>query len=147
MRQKLNYQKNWLKERGRISCFLTGCCYGKPTDSWVGVKFPELSQAPSNISIHPTQLYMSFSAFVILLFILYVENKLKKHYFPGLSFSLVLIFYPISRFIVEFYRNDFRGETYLFLSISQLLSFFLIALGITVFLIAKKKDSSTRILH
>ena len=29
---------------GRIGCFLAGCCYGKPTDSWIGVKFPFLSE-------------------------------------------------------------------------------------------------------
>ena len=24
---------------GRIGCFIASCCYGKPTDAWVGVRF------------------------------------------------------------------------------------------------------------
>ena len=27
---------------GRVGCFFAGCCYGIETDSWLGVKFPQL---------------------------------------------------------------------------------------------------------
>ena len=30
---------------GRVGCFFAGCCYGKPTDSWLGVKFPAAARA------------------------------------------------------------------------------------------------------
>ena len=30
---------------GRVGCFLGGCCYGKVTNSWVGVSFPAGSHA------------------------------------------------------------------------------------------------------
>ena len=37
---------------GRIGCFFAGCCYGKETDSFLGVQFPQLSHP-----VYPTQLY------------------------------------------------------------------------------------------
>ncbi len=27
---------------GRVGCFLNGCCFGRVTDSWVGVRFPRI---------------------------------------------------------------------------------------------------------
>jgi len=27
---------------GRIGCFLNGCCFGKVTDSWIGIRFPRV---------------------------------------------------------------------------------------------------------
>jgi len=48
---------------GRIGCFLNGCCYGKETNCFLGVKFPFLDR-----KVHPTELYYSFS-YLILFFI------------------------------------------------------------------------------
>jgi phosphatidylglycerol:prolipoprotein diacylglycerol transferase len=49
---------------GRIGCFAAGCCYGKPTASWLGVVFTnpianQVSGTPLNIPIYPTQLMES----------------------------------------------------------------------------------------
>ena len=41
---------------GRIGCFLAGCCYGRQTDSWFGVVFPEGCLAPAGVRLIPTQL-------------------------------------------------------------------------------------------
>ena len=48
---------------GRIGCFLAGCCYGAPTDSFIGVVFPAGSIAPSGIKLWPTQLMMAVGDF------------------------------------------------------------------------------------
>ena len=49
---------------GRIGCFLTGCCYGCPTDVVWGITYINPSVlAPLNIQIHPTQLYSSLLFF------------------------------------------------------------------------------------
>ena len=37
---------------GRIGCFLNGCCFGVPTESIFGVRFPL-----TDVAVHPTQLY------------------------------------------------------------------------------------------
>ena len=41
---------------GRVGCFLVGDDYGKPTDAWYGIAFPEGSP-PMPVPVHPTQLY------------------------------------------------------------------------------------------
>ena len=61
---------------GRIGCFLAGCCYGRKTDSFLGVIFPEGSMAPAGVKLLPTQLFMSAGDFLIaLLLILYARKK------------------------------------------------------------------------
>ena len=43
---------------GRIGCFMTGCCYGKPCDLPWAVQFPETHETQS-AHVHPTQIYES----------------------------------------------------------------------------------------
>ncbi len=91
---------------GRIGCFLNGCCYGYPTEVAWGVTFPPntsagLSQSP----LHPTQLYASFGALIILGILLFAR-KYKKY--DGFLFLLFGIIYSIMRFIVEIYRDNPR---------------------------------------
>jgi len=57
---------------GRIGCFTAGCCYGIPTDSFLGVSFPYGESG--GISVFPTQLFEAF--FLFALFI--VLNKVKS---------------------------------------------------------------------
>ena len=41
---------------GRIGCFLVGDDYGRPTDAWWALAFPE-GAPPTLVPVHPTQLY------------------------------------------------------------------------------------------
>ena len=45
---------------GRVGCFAAGCCWGKPTTSWIGVHFSakasELTGVPIDTALIPTQL-------------------------------------------------------------------------------------------
>ncbi len=94
---------------GRIGCFCAGCCYGKPTDSVLGISFP--ASAPvyteNNIqqcsAVHPTQLYSSLSGMIIFLIIMAIYKKKK---FDGEIFLIFSILYSISRFIIEIFRID-----------------------------------------
>lgn len=74
---------------GRIGCFFAGCCYGKETDSFLGVQFPDLPHP-----VHPTQLYEA--AFLFVLFAVSVYLILKKDFKHNLS--LYLIAYGVFRF-------------------------------------------------
>lgn len=49
-----------------------------------------------------------------------------------------MILYGIGRFIIEFLRNDYRGEIG-FMSTSQFISIFIILFGIVMFAFNKKK--------
>lgn len=113
---------------GRIGCFLGGCCYGKTTESFLGVYFPDI---PEDNVFHygqkclPTQL---FEAAAIALCALILATVLKKRRFMN-----YLILYPVCRFVIEFWRGDDRGSTGFFLSPSQLVSIIIIVFVIVMY--------------
>jgi len=89
----------------RIGCFLNGCCFGKPTESFFGMVFPESSAAGyvyPNIHIHPTQLYNSFTGLLIFGLLLFLERYKK---FNGFTALLYFIFYSTGRFFIDFFRH------------------------------------------
>lgn len=114
---------------GRIGCFLAGCCYGRETTLPIGVKFKVGSLGPTDVFVHPTQLYSSAFDIILALLLLYYAKKERK---DGRIFSLYVIIYSIGRFIVEFLRNDPRGNVG-FLSTSQFIAIFTLIIGIIVF--------------
>ncbi len=112
---------------GRIGCFSYGCCYGRPTHSWIGVLFPPDSPAGAlGVKVIPTQLIESMFLFA-LFFILWALNRHRK--FRGEIISSYLIFYGIFRFIIEFFRADLRGSVF-FLSLSQFIAIILVGTGV-----------------
>ena len=108
---------------GRIGCFFAGCCYGKPTDSFLGVQFPDLPH-----KVHPTQLYEA--AFLFLLFAICFYLVMKKNFQHNLS--LYLIAYGIFRFLIEYLRGDERGEFVGVISPSQFWSILMVVAGVAV---------------
>lgn len=114
---------------GRIGCFLAGCCYGAETTLPIGVVFPQGSLAPSGVHIHPTQIYSSIFDFVLGFLLLYYSKKEREH---GKSSGLYLIIYSIGRFLVEFLRDDPRGNVGT-LSTSQFIALFTLVLGVIIF--------------
>lgn len=88
---------------GRIGCFLSGCCFGKPSDLPWAMKFPAHSFAGYvfDCPIHPTQLYESifgFACFVLLLFL-----SRRKH-FAGFLMCLFIGLYGAWRLVVDLWR-------------------------------------------
>lgn len=114
---------------GRIGCFLAGCCYGAETKLPIGVEFPKGSLAPTGVHLHPTQIYSSIFDFALGAFLLYYSRKERRN---GKVMGLYLIIYSIGRFLVEFLRNDPRGNVG-FLSTSQFIAIFTLVLGIVIF--------------
>jgi len=114
---------------GRIGCFFAGCCYGKETDSFLGVTFPGMTHA-----VHPTQLYEA--AFLFLLFGILSYLVLKKRY--PYTMSVYLVAYGAFRFLIEFLRGDERGQFIGSLSPSQFWSIVMILIGIGWFFLQRK---------
>ena len=108
---------------GRIGCFLAGCCYGAPTDSWLGVTFPAGSFAPAGVPLWPTQLISSAGDLMLAGVLLWMDRK--KHY-DGKLTVWYLILYSVGRFLVEFLRADNRGAVGV-LSSSQFIGLFVVA--------------------
>ena len=123
---------------GRIGCLMAGCCYGKPTELPWGITFTNTLAAanvgtPLEISLHPTQLYESGAALLILGVLLLYERR--GHGFAGRTFWTYLLLYPTARFIIEFYRGDPRGSVFEILSTSQFVSALLVPLGIITLIV------------
>lgn len=118
---------------GRLGCLMAGCCYGKPTDVAWAITFTDPIAnlnvgTPLNVPLHPTQLYESAAGLIILLLLLVLERRGRS--FAGRTFWLFVLFYSVSRFIIEFYRGDDRGMPLDVLSTSQLISVLLFPLSL-----------------
>src|SRR5258706_1471833 len=138
---------------GRQGCFSAGCCWGKPTDLPWGVHFTELGHEytgvpiytadGSDLHLHPTQLYESFFMFLLFGFLVYLHRKKK---FNGQVLIAYGIIYALFRFLIEFIRDDPRGDLFGFttltgLSTSQGLSL-IVAAGSIVFMIMRLRKVS-----
>lgn len=109
---------------GRVGCFFAGCCYGKPTHSFLSVIFsdPACHARPLNTPLFPTQLMEAGYIFLVLILLLFIRSKKQ---FQGQLFLLYLMLYAVGRFGLEYFRGDLvRGfviEKYI--SHSQFIAF------------------------
>jgi phosphatidylglycerol:prolipoprotein diacylglycerol transferase len=96
---------------GRQGCFSAGCCWGKPTNLPWGVRFSELGHevtgVPIDVRLHPTQLYESFAMLIVFFFLLWLHKKKK---FSGQVILAYAMIYATVRFLIEFVRDDPRGD-------------------------------------
>jgi phosphatidylglycerol---prolipoprotein diacylglyceryl transferase len=119
---------------GRFGCLFAGCCFGRPTTKPWGITFTDPFAAanvgtPLGVPLHPTQLYEAGAEFIILMVLLWSERKGRP--FAGRTFWLYMLLYAISRFIIEFFRGDERGNVGIF-STSQFISLLLFPLAIAM---------------
>ena len=134
---------------GRIGCLLAGCCYGRETDSSFSLVFPEGCIAPAGVKLLPTQPIMAAGNFLIfaIQMILYMrslpgknadKSEGEKHpYIPGAATALYLIMYSIGRFLIEYLRDDPRGNVGIF-STSQFIAIFTLAAGVILYVLIKR---------
>lgn len=94
---------------GRIGCTLAGCCYGKPAgpDFAFTITFHHpLGLGPKGVPLYPTQILSALNALTIFS-IVWLYRKKKR--FHGEVTSLCLLLYSVTRFLIEFLRDDPRG--------------------------------------
>ena len=116
---------------GRIGCFLAGCCYGRETESGIGIVFHNSLFAPNNVKLLPTQLLSSAGNFLIAAILLIYARKDHR---AGKVGALYLLLYSVGRFFIEFLRNDYRGNLGI-LSTSQFISLLILVIGAGLFFI------------
>ncbi|MCU0230308.1 MAG: prolipoprotein diacylglyceryl transferase [Acidobacteria bacterium] len=110
---------------GRWGCFLSGCCWGTPTDLPWAVTFPETAQhlhrGLPGVPLHPTQIYFSLNGFVLLAIVIWVYSRKRFH---GQVITVFVALYATSRFLLEYVRGDAERGFVLggLLSTSQLVS-------------------------
>mgnify|MGYP002854264626 CR=1 FL=1 len=111
---------------GRIGCFMQGCCYGAPTDSFIGIAFTHSNIAPNGVPLIPIQLIEAACEFVIFALLL----VLRRRSTPRTMLVFYTISYGITRFVLEFFRYDaYRGFIGA-LSLSQWISIVTVGIGI-----------------
>lgn len=133
---------------GRIGCFLVGDDWGRPTDSWVGIAFPNgfpptrvdvieqqfgitvdpelIAKYGDVVPVHPTQLY-EVGMSTLIFFVLWSLRK--RTFQPGWLFALWLALAGAERFVVEFFRakdDRFFG----ILTLAQIISLGLVVVGV-----------------
>ena len=132
---------------GRQGCFAAGCCWGKPTTLPWGVEFGELAHritgVPVGVHLHPTQLYESVASALLFLF-LYRLHRRKR--FDGQVIATYAVLYGLIRFLIEFVRDDPRGDiagltSMTGLSTSQLISLFVVIGGL-IFLFLRRRRAN-----
>ena len=128
----------------RIGCFLNGCCYGMPTNSFLGMKFPDESAAGfhyTGLHIHPSQLYNSFAGLAIFVLLLFFERWKR---FDGYTALWYFMLYAVARFSIDFSRY-YEEEMQVFgLSQNQILSLAVfLAAGIAMIVFSRRARGNT----
>ncbi len=156
---------------GRQGCFAAGCCWGKPTLASWGVHFTEAGHSvtgvPTTVAqlddpaqqaywaeklgglfqpvhLHPTQLYESFGALLIFLFLLWLHRRKR---FSGQVILCYAVLYAVMRFTIEFFRDDPRGDilgltSLTGLSTSQMLSV-IVGVGAVILLVLRWRGNDS----
>lgn len=114
---------------GRIGCLMAGCCYGRVTDSWIGVWNSYLGEKTV-----PVQLFEAIFLLALSTFLIFRCVRGKTYGLP-----IYLVSYGVWRFFIEYLRADDRGATSIgFLSPSQLTAIILAAVGIGAYILNRK---------
>jgi phosphatidylglycerol:prolipoprotein diacylglycerol transferase len=83
-----------------------------------------------SLPVHPTQIYSCINALFLCLLLWCFWHYRKS---DGEVFALMLILYPVGRFLIEIIRNDESGQFGTELTISQWVSAITIAIGFAMF--------------
>ncbi len=114
---------------GRCANFVNGELWGKETDLPWGVMF----ETGGNVYRHPTQLYEAVLEGLVMFLILWALSRKVPPRPQGTFTGVFLLWYGISRILIEFVRVPDAQLGYLFggfVTMGQLLSLPLVALGI-----------------
>ncbi|HEX8746174.1 MAG TPA: prolipoprotein diacylglyceryl transferase [Pyrinomonadaceae bacterium] len=132
---------------GRLGCFSAGCCWGKPTSLPWGVRFTELGNritgVPIDEHLHPTQLYEAGATLLFFFFLLWLHRRKR---FSGQVILFYAVLYGTARFLIEFVRDDPRGDiagltTLTGLSTSQMISLIVGIAGLVILILRWRKAS------
>lgn len=113
---------------GRVGCLMAGCCYGMEYTGPCAVVLDGVSRLPTQIME---------AVFLVILAGVLIAVYLKKPR-RGMVTGLYMTVYAVWRFVIEFFRADYRGNVGP-LSTSQFISLFILAFG--VYLLVKSRQA------
>ncbi len=113
---------------GRWGCLMGGCCYGMACDPdfIFAITYPQgLGNSEiAGIPVHPAPIYASVNCLILAALCYLIVTRSKRQ---GLATYFALVYYPLTRSLLEFIRGDvhrgflFQGESFA-LSTSQFIS-------------------------
>ena len=125
----------------RVGCFCAGCCYGKPTDTPLGITFTSeycnmTTGTPLHLPLHPTQLYLSATG-IVLFIVLSLAGRKKK--FDGQVLFWFMILHSTARLFIERFRGDDRGVVLNDWSMTQLITTLILIASVIMILILNSR--------
>ena len=115
---------------GRIGCLFAGCCYGHQTDAWYGIHNEVLGYNTVPIQLYESIFLFTLAIVMTLLLILKQKDNM----------AVYLVSYGIWRFVIEYFRADYRGDFIPGLSPSQFWSIIMVLAGIAIFFVYRHFD-------
>lgn len=105
-----------------LGCFFYGCCFGTPSSLPWAVQYPVMSLAHYHqfeaglltlndnysLPVHPVQLYESLGAMIVLALVLLFRRRWRA---DGSLLLSSLIFFALTRFLIEFFRDPLSNKT------------------------------------
>jgi phosphatidylglycerol:prolipoprotein diacylglycerol transferase len=132
---------------GRVSCFMQGCCFGRPAPqgfpfavcfppgSGAAARYPSLLSSGSE-PVYPVQLFESAGNILMCAALLLL---LRKRKYAGTVGGVYLILYGVMRFLIEFMRGD-HTDSILGLTPSQFIAVAVaIPAGVIIFCTARSR--------
>ena len=116
---------------GRIGCLFAGCCHGHVTTEWYGIWNETVGAKTVPIPLYESIFLFALTAVLIVLLFKFHSKD---------TMAIYLVSYGIWRFIIEYFRDDYRGDFIPGLSPSQFWSIIMVLAGIAVFFIYRYFD-------
>lgn len=125
---------------GRFGNFINGELWGRTTDKPWGMIFPLVDEQPR----HPSQLYeMGLEGIALFIIVWWYASKPRP---AGCVAAIFLIFYAMSRLIVECFRQPDKQLGFLafhWLTMGQLLSIPMLGIGLFIWWMKRNEQLST----
>ena len=114
---------------GRIGCLMAGCCHGARSDAWYAIPMNIPGDGTSDmVKVVPVQLFEALFLLALAAFLLFSFWKKWRYQMP-----IYMIAYSLWRFVAEYLRDDYRGQTVIkALTPSELVSVVLLVGGIAL---------------
>ena len=117
---------------GRMGCLFAGCCHGHVTTEWYGIWNVEVGAKTVPIQLYEAIfLFLLSGVMILLLFKFHLKDNM----------AIYLISYGVWRFVIEYFRDDYRGNFIPGISPSQFWCIIMILGGIAIFFIYRYFDN------
>jgi phosphatidylglycerol:prolipoprotein diacylglycerol transferase len=103
------------------------------------VSLPAAAVPARSLPVHPTQVYSSINAFLLCLLLLAYDPFKRR---DGELFALLLVVYPIARFLLEMIRTDEPPISFTGLTIAQNVSLALLLCGVGLWLYLLRRPAA-----